>query len=421
MHPSLPPTLLTLTLTLVSLSSTFTHSHATLFAIDPSIASIPITHNETAVVTCSYTPGTFCLPAWTNLSSPANSYRSYGVSACTPSMYCAANALPRYCNEGSYCPDTVTELPCPTNYYCPKASTVPTSCPTAASCPSGSSRYFHTGAFVYLALLLVFLLFTRQIMQLIQYVLRRNSKSSSAESPAVAHSSVPLKQSSATTHLTDLQVAPFNIDFTDIHAKIGQKVIVNHMSGSFRAGRLTAIIGPSGAGKSSLINALTGALPITRGSINATLNGAPVSSLNAARVSGQMALVPQDDIMIATLTVYDILLHSARTRLPASFTAEQKRQRVQHVMELLQLTEIQHEIVGDDRNRGISGGQRKRVNIGIELVAKPSLLFLDGNAELNAVCLYMTSPRVDMYAHCFILCYGAFVHCFCDAQSRPLV
>jgi ABC-type multidrug transport system ATPase subunit len=83
--------------------------------------------------------------------------------------------------------------------------------------------------------------------------------------------------------------------------------------------------------------------------------------------------------MITSLTVRDVLMHAARTRLPRSISDAQKLEHVDRVLEALSLSHIQHSIVGDAESgqRGISGGERKRVSIGIELVAQPSVLLLD--------------------------------------------
>lgn len=81
--------------------------------------------------------------------------------------------------------------------------------------------------------------------------------------------------------------------------------------------------------------------------------------------------------MLRTLTVRQILEHSARIRLPRTWTDKQKMSVVNDVITVLKLTHVQDSIIGDETKRGISGGERKRVNIGIELVAKPYILFLD--------------------------------------------
>ena len=81
--------------------------------------------------------------------------------------------------------------------------------------------------------------------------------------------------------------------------------------------------------------------------------------------------------MIRNLSVYTILQHSADTRLPATWTASQRTQLVEETIDALGLRHVCHSVVGDELIRGISGGERRRVNIAIELVTAPSILFLD--------------------------------------------
>ena len=90
-----------------------------------------------------------------------------------------------------------------------------------------------------------------------------------------------------------------------------------------------------------------------------------------------VGFVPQDDVMIKTLTVRDNLTFSARYRLPASTTSKQIEEKVNEMLFELGIPHVQHSVIGDEYTRGISGGQRKRVNIGIEMIAEPLILFLD--------------------------------------------
>lgn len=93
--------------------------------------------------------------------------------------------------------------------------------------------------------------------------------------------------------------------------------------------------------------------------------------------SDLVGFVPQDDIMHGTFTVKETLRMYAALRLPRTMSAAQRLLVVMDVLKVLDLTRVQHSIIGDAENRGISGGQRKRVNIGMEMVCDPSLLFLD--------------------------------------------
>jgi ABC-type multidrug transport system ATPase subunit len=90
-----------------------------------------------------------------------------------------------------------------------------------------------------------------------------------------------------------------------------------------------------------------------------------------------VGFVPQEDICLRELTVSDILMHSARMRLPKDLMRSVIEGKVAAIISFLGLSHVSDSIVGDEAKRGISGGQRKRVNIGMELVAEPSVLFLD--------------------------------------------
>jgi len=90
-----------------------------------------------------------------------------------------------------------------------------------------------------------------------------------------------------------------------------------------------------------------------------------------------IGFVPQEDIMQRNLTVWDILKFSADYRLPRELTNLQRREECYRTLKLLEIDHVVNSVIGDENKRGISGGQRKRVNIGMELVAKPKVLFLD--------------------------------------------
>ncbi len=77
------------------------------------------------------------------------------------------------------------------------------------------------------------------------------------------------------------------------------------------------------------------------------------------------------------MTVREVISHSAYTRLPAAWSGAQKAAHVDRVIQLMNLSHVQHSVIGDEARRGISGGERKRTNVASELAANPALLFLD--------------------------------------------
>ena len=139
-------------------------------------------------------------------------------------------------------------------------------------------------------------------------------------------------------------------------------------------GELVGLMGPSGAGKSTLISALNGYCPPASG--NVTINGTDLYE-QYDEFRGMIGYVPQDDIMHADLTVQEALYFSARLRLPTDYSDNEIRQRIQKVIKDLGLEGTEHTRIGNAELRGISGGQRKRVNVAMELLTDPPLLFLD--------------------------------------------
>lgn len=103
------------------------------------------------------------------------------------------------------------------------------------------------------------------------------------------------------------------------------------------------------------------------------INGAKTSRDLYKRISGY---VDQEDAMINTLTVYETLLYSALLRLPRTMSLKAKEKRVQDTMEELGISHIANSRVGSGGHRGISGGEKRRVAIAMELVTSPSIIFL---------------------------------------------
>ncbi|KAJ3327870.1 hypothetical protein HDU91_004250, partial [Kappamyces sp. JEL0680] len=153
------------------------------------------------------------------------------------------------------------------------------------------------------------------------------------------------------------------------------KVLLEGITGEVRAGEIVAIMGGSGAGKSTLLNALAGRI-----ANNTVLTGDILvdgQERNPSNWKIQCAYVEQDDLLFPNLTVFETLHYSARLRLPSSFSTQQKIDRVNTVIRELGLEGCRDTKIGNEMRRGISGGERKRVSIGIELVTNPHILFLD--------------------------------------------
>ncbi|RMZ19812.1 hypothetical protein D0859_16193 [Hortaea werneckii] len=152
----------------------------------------------------------------------------------------------------------------------------------------------------------------------------------------------------------------------------GQKIIQD-ITGRIPRGSCWGIMGPSGAGKSTLVNVLMGKTRTSSGKIK--INGQAKAPTQEYRKA--IGYVPQDDILVPELTVRENILHSARCRLPARWRDKAIQTHVDALLGCLQLSHVQDSRVGDVNRPGISGGQRKRTSIGIELAAAPMAIFLD--------------------------------------------
>src|SRR5207302_4315912 len=153
--------------------------------------------------------------------------------------------------------------------------------------------------------------------------------------------------------------------------KIGNNnvTLLSNLSFSVPPRKFVALVGGSGAGKSTLMDALNGLRPAQDGKV--LYNGQDYYR-NLAAFSTQLGYVPQDDIVHRELTVERALYYAAKLRLPNDFTPAQIKQRINEVLEDVEMTARRKLLV-----KKLSGGQRKRVSIALELLANPSLFFLD--------------------------------------------
>ena len=150
--------------------------------------------------------------------------------------------------------------------------------------------------------------------------------------------------------------------------------ILRGVSVRFDSGRVTALLGPSGAGKTSLLALLSGhASDWGDVSGRVTVNGQLLSACMFRRLG---TLVPQDDVLLPGLTVRQTLTFGARLRC-RGLDGRQRTAKVQSLMETLGLAGCADVLVGNEALRGVSGGQRKRCSIALELLADQPLLFLD--------------------------------------------
>eukprot|EP01090_Pellita_catalonica_P014018 TRINITY_DN3471_c0_g1_i1.p1 TRINITY_DN3471_c0_g1~~TRINITY_DN3471_c0_g1_i1.p1 ORF type:complete len:683 (+),score=93.82 TRINITY_DN3471_c0_g1_i1:3-2051(+) len=152
-----------------------------------------------------------------------------------------------------------------------------------------------------------------------------------------------------------------------------KRQILFDISGTIKSGETLAIMGPTGSGKTTLLNVLSGRVR-TGVTGDMLYNGSPITN----KERKHMAYVLQDDIFFAHLSVIETMTFSALLRLPSSLSFSKKRQRVKQVIEELSLTACKNTSIGNPPFvRGVSGGERKRANIGTELLANPRMILLD--------------------------------------------
>jgi ABC-type multidrug transport system ATPase subunit len=164
----------------------------------------------------------------------------------------------------------------------------------------------------------------------------------------------------------------FSIRVDALHLKSTGKrftTLLNDISIDIPPRTLVALVGSSGVGKTTLLNALSGLRPAQKGEV--LYNGQDYYE-NLAVYSNQLGYVPQDDIVHRDLSVQQALYYTARMRLPGDFTRSQIKERVNAVLDEVEMRPRRRHLV-----RSLSGGERKRVSIALELLANPSIFFLD--------------------------------------------
>jgi ABC-type multidrug transport system ATPase subunit len=201
---------------------------------------------------------------------------------------------------------------------------------------------------------------------------------------------------------------------------------------------MIALMGPSGAGKTTLLLTLNGYLPPTSGVVR--INGEDLYSIYD-NLRGSIGYVPQDDLVHPELTVFEAVKYSAKFRLPPDFSEEEIDARVEQTIKDLGLEGVKNLQIGRPEKKILSGGQRKRVNIALELVTDPVILFLDEptsglaaddttalinllhdltKATGKTIIMTIHQPAKDefeKFTHCFIMGYGGVPTFF--GPTRP--
>lgn len=173
-----------------------------------------------------------------------------------------------------------------------------------------------------------------------------------------------------------LEARSVDIVVPDKKAKGGTKTLVNGVSLTIMPSELVGLMGPSGAGKTTFLKALNGYSPPTNNDGVVLVNSDNLYE-RYAEWQHDIGYLPQDDIVFPQLTVEESLRFTARLRLPPDTSRAEIQSRIDALIQRLDLESTRHVKIGDAIDKGISGGQRKRVNLAQELLSDPSILFLD--------------------------------------------
>lgn len=172
----------------------------------------------------------------------------------------------------------------------------------------------------------------------------------------------------------DLQMSRIVFEAEEVSYRFkGGSAGVHHISFCEESGRLVGIMGSSGAGKSTLLNILNGSMEPAEGQV--LINGINIYK-DKVKSNGLIGHVSQDDLLIEELTVYQNLYYNTKLCFD-NYTDAQITQAVSSMLQNLGLFDIKDIQVGTPLNKKISGGQRKRLNIALELMREPAILFLD--------------------------------------------
>lgn len=154
-----------------------------------------------------------------------------------------------------------------------------------------------------------------------------------------------------------------------------QKFISNDISFTIEAGEVMAIMGPSGSGKSTLLKAILGTIPLEKNKDIIYINGNDATQYGLSIINHKVGYVPQDDVLIEELTIKENIRSFHTIAIDSDYSNIELDIKIDNILNELNLNV--KEQLGNKKINQISGGQRKRVNIALELINEPDILIID--------------------------------------------
>lgn len=314
------------------------------------------------------------------------------------------------CSAGFYCPDPTQQIVCPKGHFCKAQSIAPRKCPALSSCNEGSGQPSMVWPPYVFSIIVVGVIIS---LYVIRFALIRNKTKVLVSKPLSPAPQIKIELESLRSQQSHAPIDQVcNAFYKGFIEKYGvseseggyespivplEELTLNHVSApwlhsnsaTFSPCKLNVIIGGSGCGKSTFLDLLRGHINAGKltGYVTMKMRGQDSVIMDLEKLEGLTewgpykkmknirGYVPQDDILYGDLTVRENLTFSALLK----FSSDRKKVKevVDYVLESLGLMPIADKVVGTVERRGISGGQRKRVNIGMEVVTLPSLLIMD--------------------------------------------
>ncbi|KAM7478996.1 hypothetical protein LguiA_027209 [Lonicera macranthoides] len=192
-----------------------------------------------------------------------------------------------------------------------------------------------------------------------------------------------------------------------LKVRVGSKCILEGISGYASPGEIVAIMGPSGCGKSTLLDALSGRL-----ASNSQQTGEVLINGHKQRLTyGTSAYVTQEDILTWTLTVREAVYYSAELQLPNSMSRAEKKERAERTIREMGLQDSINTRIGGCGTKSLSGGQKRRVSICVEILTRPNLLFLDEpTSGLDSAASYYVIRQIKKLAQQYEMTVIASIH-----------